>query len=89
MNEKKTPMQHIVIDNRESFSMTGVTEVESSDESTVKLMTNMGKLIIYGKNLSIGKISVETGDFSMNGEINKLEYRKSGKTSGRITSLFR
>ena len=80
--------QHISIENRKNFSMTGVTEVESTNDTSVKLNTNMGRLTISGKNLSIGNINLDTGDFSMSGEINKLEYRKNGNSPGKLSSLF-
>lgn len=88
MQEKNLQKQLLTIENRKIFTLTGVTEVESSNESSVRLNTNMGRLIIYGSGLSIGKISVETGDFSMTGEINKIEYKASGG-SGKLSSLFR
>ena len=88
MQEKNLQKQLITIENRKSFAMTGVTEVESSNDTSVKLNTNMGRLIICGNGLSIGKISVDTGEFTMTGEINKLEYKNTGKSGGKLSALF-
>ncbi|MBP3361940.1 MAG: sporulation protein YabP [Clostridia bacterium] len=88
IQEKTLQKQLLTIENRKILTLSGVTEVESSNENSVRLNTNMGRLIIYGSGLSIGKISVETGDFSMTGEINRIEYKTSG-SSGKLSSLFR
>jgi len=88
MQEKKLKNQLITLENRNLFSMTGITDVESSGESSVKLNTTAGKLIINGSNLNISKINVDTGELAMSGTIDKIEY-KSASSKKKLSSLFR
>lgn len=88
MIENKSQNQILTIENRKVFAMTGVTDIESSNDSVVRLGTNLGKLIIYGSSLSIGKISVDTGEFTLTGNIDKLEYKNSG-SKGKLASVFK
>lgn len=83
-----TKNQMLTLENRKHFTLTGVNQVESSTENLVKLSTNLGALSIWGSNLNIDKIDVSTGEFSMNGEVKKLEF-KQGTSSGKFSSLFK
>ncbi len=78
----------ITLTNRKKLTMTGVVEVESSNDNCIKLSTKMGKLTIIGSDLSIEVINTDNGEFSMNGTIKKIEYKNSGNT-GKFSSLFK
>ena len=88
MQDKTKPKQVLTLEDRKKLTITDVTEVESSDENTVKLNTTYGKLIITGTGLTINQINVETGEFSLGGEVKKLEY-KSSQSKGKFSSLFK
>lgn len=64
----------LVIEDRKRLSVSGVTDVESFDEETVALATELGELIIHGYDLHINRIDVESGDLSLEGEIISLTY---------------
>lgn len=89
MQDKTVQTHNITIENRKSLSMSGVTEIESSNDTFVRLNTVLGKLTVSGNNLSIGKICIETGEFTMTGDINKLEYKNSSKSKNTLSSLFK
>lgn len=80
--------QMLTLEDRKILSISDVTEVESSNETTVKLNTTLGKLLITGTGLAINKINVETGEFSLSGEVKKLEYKTSHSKS-KFSSLFK
>ena len=88
MQEKTTKNHLITLENRKNFSMTGVTDVESSGESTVRLNTVDGKLIISGSNLNISKINTDTGELVLCGTIDKIEY-KAVSSKNKLSSVFR
>ncbi len=88
MQEKSKQKQILTLEDRKTLSITDVTEVESSDESTIKLNTTFGKLLISGAGLTINQINVETGNFSLCGEVKKIEY-KTSHTKGKFSSLFK
>ncbi len=80
--------QILNLEDRKLLNITGVCEIESSDDSIVKLDTNMGKLIICGTNLTIGKINTESGEFSLGGYVKKIEFKTSSKNN-KFSSLFK
>ena len=49
----------MVVEDRKRLSVSGVTDVESFDEETVALATELGELLIHGYDLHINRIDVE------------------------------
>ena len=78
----------ITLTNRKSLSMTGVIEVESSNDNLIKLSTKFGKIVITGSDLSIDVINTDSGDFALKGMIRKFEYKTSGNNN-KFSSLFK
>lgn len=89
--KKLLKMQHnIIMENRKNLTVTGVMDIDSFDEETVVLFTEQGELTIKGVNLHINKIDVDTGDLSMEGEIESLAYSENQpKRGGLLAKLFR
>ena len=80
----------MVVEDRKRLSVSGVTDVESFDEETVALATELGELLIHGSDLHINRIDVESGDLSLEGEIISLTYTDNQpQTGGFFGRLFR
>lgn len=80
----------MVVEDRKRLSVSGVTDVESFDEETVALATELGELLIHGYDLHINRIDVESGDLSLEGEIISLIYTDNQpQTGGFFGRLFR
>lgn len=77
-----TAPHNIIIEDRKNVTVSGVTDVDSFDEQTVVLMTELGELIISGVDLHIGKIDVDAGDISLEGEIYSVTYTDNRQTGG-------
>ena len=76
--------------NRRSLEITGVTDIDSFDEQTVAVFTDVGELVVRGSSLHIGRIDVESGELSLEGEVDSLEYTDNVMTRGSFWSrLFR
>ena len=69
----KQPHQ-VIFEERKKLSVTGVQDVDCFDESTVILFTNLGKITVHGRGLHVNSFHVESGEFSMEGDIDGLEY---------------
>ncbi len=88
--ESPAPEQahNLILENRRVLTVSGVTDVDSFDEETVVLFTALGELTVHGCNLHMNKLSVETGEVSVEGEIASLSYRdeepRGGGLFGRI-----
>ena len=89
---------HLVLEDRRALTVSGVSDVDSFDEQTVVAYTDLGELVIKGRNLQISKLSVEglhinrlnveTGELTLEGSIQSLSYAdvhsRSGGFFGRL-----
>ena len=92
MEERKESLQHrIVWTDRKRGSITGVTDVSSFDEAMVILETEQGMLTLKGKNLHIGKLSLEQGEVELDGVIESMVYTGSrpAKKGSLLKRMFR
>ncbi len=87
---EKPKEQKLLMENRATLTISGVENVESFSNVMVSLDTNLGRLLIKGENLHINKLSVDDGNFSLEGFINSLEYlKKQQKRGGFFENLFK
>ena len=81
---------NVVLEDRKKLSISGVMDIDNFDEQTAVVYTQMGELTIRGYNLHVSKLSVETGELTMDGEIWSMSYTEVGKKGGGVLSrLFR
>ncbi len=91
-NEKNMSVQHnVIMEGRKNLTISGVTDVDSFDERCIILYTQMGELVIKGRELHINSMSVETGDMTIDGDIWALNYGDKDKkgTPTFLGKLFR
>ena len=92
MQEKSLKQNHnMILENRKSLSISGITDVDSFDEKEISLYTQLGELTIKGRDLHVDTMSVETGDMTITGDIWSLisgDKDKKGPISA-IGRLFR
>ena len=81
-------IQNIVLENRGKLSVSGVNDVLSFDDQVVMVDTELGLLTVKGENIRINKLSLDTSEVIIEGEISSLSYsqNKQEKTSGTILS---
>lgn len=92
MNENniQTRPHNVIIDNRRKMELTGVKDVSGFDEQTVSLITEMGGLVIKGSGLHITRLSLDTGDVTVEGNVNAMQYTTAGASSkGFVSKLFK
>ena len=70
---------HIILEEREQLSISGVEEVESFDENTILLTTARGPL-------HIEKLSLDGGDLRVEGRVDALIYTSEGRERGGLLS---
>lgn len=80
-----------ILEDRSKLMLTGVTDVENFDENKVYLYTQLGELVIRGKQLHVNEISLESGELTVEGEINALIYGDKDRTKklGLFGKIFR
>ena len=73
-NQKETFSTAISLKKRAELSISGVTDIISSDENIICLNTTDGLLIIDGIGLRIISMNISGGDISVLGKIDSLTY---------------
>ena len=94
MEERKSfptgVIQNLVLENRGKLSISGVVDVLSFDDQIVIVQTELGMLTVKGENLRINKLSIDTSEVVVEGEISNLAYsekeveKKNGNILGKI-----
>ena len=82
MTEEKNSLKKlhsIILENRNNLIISGVIDVESFDDKTVAMFTHCGHLTVKGQELHIEKLSVETGDVIVIGNVNSILYSEDEK----------
>ena len=70
-------IQNLVLENRGKLSVSGVLDVLSFDDQVVAVETELGLLTIKGENLRINKLSIDTSEVIVEGEISYLAYSEN------------
>lgn len=65
---------NLVLEDRCRLTVSGVSDVDSFDEQTVIVFTQMGELTVKGTDLHINRLSLEMGELAVEGEITALTY---------------
>jgi sporulation protein YabP len=91
MEEKRNGPQNIILEDREKLNVSGVLDVEEFCEEKILLETTLGFLEVLGADLHMNKLSVETGELTIEGEISSLTYtEENAQPKGSLLSrLFR
>ena len=83
-------IQNLVLENRGKLSISGVLDVLSFDDQVVIIETELGLLTIKGEDLRINKLSIDTSEVVVEGDIYSMNYsekeldKKSGSFLGKI-----
>lgn len=83
-------VQNLILENREKLSVSGVLDVLSFDDQIVIIETELGLLNVKGENIRINKLSIDTSEVIVQGDIYSLSYseknldRKNGSIIGKI-----
>lgn len=91
-DEKKNPNMphHLILDNRRQLTLSGVSDVDSFDDTIVTVYIDGGELTVKGNDLQIVRLSIETGEMQIDGRIESMTYTDVvSRASGFFSRLFR
>ena len=75
INTNETQGTHnAILENRQKLMLSGITDVDSFNENEIYLFTQLGEMLIKGENLHINEMSVDSGELSVEGDINAIIY---------------
>ncbi len=92
IDERKTintaVVQNLILENRGKLSISGVLDVLSFDDQVIMVETELGLLTIKGEELRITKLSIDTSEVIVEGNISYLAYsnKEVEKNKGNIIS---
>ena len=77
----------LTLDQREHLHLTGVTEIIRFDDTTVVLKTQLGNLIVQGRDLVLKSLSLDGGQAAVHGHIGAVLYEEP-RAAGFWQRLF-
>lgn len=90
MTETKPKIPNmLMLDNRSRLTVSGISDVDSFDENTVVAYTDYGQLTIHGSGLNISKLSTESGELAVEGNISSLMYTDNQPAGSLFKRLFK
>ena len=81
-------IQNLILENRGKLSISGVNDVLSFDDQVVIVETELGLLTVKGEDLRINKLSIDTSEVIIEGNISYLAYSEQNldKNKGSLIS---
>lgn len=88
--EKALELPHkLTLESRSRLTMSGITEVESFDETMVVLHTTRGDLVVKGQGLHLQLLSLDGGQVHVDGTVDSITYEDTpAQTGGFFARLF-
>ena len=73
-NINSNTIQNLILENRNKLSISGVLDVLSFDDQIVIIETELGLLTVKGETLRINKLSIDTSEVIVEGQIDSISY---------------
>lgn len=81
-------IQNLILENREKLTITGVVDVLSFDDQIVIVDTQLGLLTVKGEDLRINKLSIDSSEVVIEGEVFNLGYSEENLNKKTSVSLL-
>ena len=89
LEEKQYAKAHkLLLNNRRTGTISGVTDVISFDIAEILLETEQGMLMIKGNDLHVNRLTLEKGEVDVAGKIDSLTYADVGTYKRQGESFF-
>ena len=82
----------LMLENRKKLTVNGVIEVINFNEDQILLNTDVGTMIVKGRELKMNKLDVQNGDVIITGQVDSFVYtsdKSKEKKDSIISRLFR
>lgn len=87
---QSTTLPHqLILQDRNRLDLTGVSDVDSFDDTAVIVFTSLGELSVRGRGLQVRRLDVEGGNLSLEGQIDTLSYSNAVRQNGFFGKLLR
>lgn len=93
INSSKQRVHKLMLTNRRTCTINGVSDVLSFDIHEILLETDQGMLMLKGDDLHVNRLSLEKGEVDIDGRIDSLAYSENagyqGKGDSFLSKLFK
>ena len=87
-NSQENRLHSLCIEDRSRTTITGVEDVDCFSDEMAVITTSMGAITISGSGLKVARLDLMSGEVSLEGRIDALEYGAARK-SGLFSRLLR
>lgn len=77
VKKAESTQSRVVLENRTHLTITGVSKVDSSNETSIVLYIKDTKMCVSGSDMHITRLSIEEGIVEVDGTINTIKYASS------------
>ena len=89
MEEKQYAKAHkLLLSNRRTGTISGVTDVISFDIAEILLETEQGMLMVKGSDLHVNRLNLEKGEVDLSGTIDSIAYSDVQSAVSRGENIF-
>ncbi|MBR1691354.1 MAG: sporulation protein YabP [Lachnospiraceae bacterium] len=88
INGNKQRAHKLMLTNRRTCMLGGVSDVLSFDLNEILLETDQGMLMIRGSDLHVNRLTLEKGEVDIEGKIDSLTYSEVNTYGNKAESLF-
>ena len=93
LNNVNKRAHKMILSNRRTCNLTGVSDVLSFDVNEIILETDMGMLMIKGNELHVNRLTLDKGEVDIEGRVDSFTYSEqlsaAAKGESLLTRLFR
>ena len=87
-NGKQIRSHKVMLTNRKTCTISGVVDVLSFDTGEVLLETDLGMLMIKGKELHVSRLSLDKREVDVEGNVDSLAYSNIVTARQKTESFF-
>ena len=78
---QENSIHNVILEGRKKISVSGVGDMECFDDGKVVVYTSMGIMEIRGKNFHMNKLSLDTEEIVVEGDIDSIIYEDSKESN--------
>lgn len=83
-NTENVKKHAVVMEDRKTLQISGISEVNSFDDEAVVLSSSLGELTVRGSGLKIAEFDRETTRLFLEGRVSALFYSDNTKQAGSV-----
>lgn len=88
LNNVSKRVHKIILTNRRTCIINGVSDVLSFDVNEILLETDQGMLTIKGSDLHVNRLTLDKGEVDIDGKIDSMTYSEGAGFSNKSESLL-